>query len=120
MAFKAIIVGGGPVGLTTALTLKAANIDYVLLEQYNSVVPKNGADLVIMPMVMRVLSQLGLLDDFLRISFPLSLIQRIDHDKNDLGALPFFQSIEEKFVCPPSSLSLTVLFYYFVILIRIS
>ncbi|TQS33749.1 hypothetical protein Golomagni_05896, partial [Golovinomyces magnicellulatus] len=96
-SFKAIIIGGGPVGLLMALCLKAANIDFVLLERRDHVVTDKGTDLVIYPMAMRVFSQLDMLDDFLRVSIPLSIVNRLDHDGNDLGAVEVFDIMKENF-----------------------
>lgn len=58
--FKAIIVGGGPVGLTAAHSFSRAGIDYVVLEARNTCFPDTGASLVINPASMRVFHQLGL------------------------------------------------------------
>ncbi|CAJ2512077.1 Uu.00g077020.m01.CDS01 [Anthostomella pinea] len=62
--FRAIIVGGGPVGLTAAHALSKAGIDFVLLERRLAVVEDVGASLVVMPSTSRVFSQLGILDRF--------------------------------------------------------
>lgn len=60
--FKVIIVGGGPVGLVAAHTLSQANIDFVVLEQRESVTVDLGACVVLGPQNLRVMQQLGLLD----------------------------------------------------------
>ncbi|KAK3686092.1 hypothetical protein B0T22DRAFT_382186 [Podospora appendiculata] len=60
--FRAILVGGGPVGLMAAHTLSRAGIDFVLLERRETVVPEQGAGIVLYPHTLRVLQQLGLLD----------------------------------------------------------
>ena len=61
-AFRAIIVGGGPVGLTAAHSFSKAGIDYVVLEARDTCTPESGASLVINPASLRVFHQLGLDD----------------------------------------------------------
>ncbi|KUL87825.1 hypothetical protein ZTR_03138 [Talaromyces verruculosus] len=63
--FKAIIIGGGPVGLATAHALHLAGIDFVVLERRPTIVEDKGASLVIHPHTFRVLHQFGILDDLL-------------------------------------------------------
>ncbi|KAI0023503.1 FAD/NAD(P)-binding domain-containing protein [Xylariomycetidae sp. FL0641] len=58
--FRAIIVGGGPTGLTAAHALGRAGIDFVMLEARDTVVPEAGSSLVLYPSTMRVFYQLGL------------------------------------------------------------
>lgn len=58
--FKVIVIGGGPVGLTTAHALSKANIDYVVLEARPQIAEDVGASLVIFPPNLRVFSQFGL------------------------------------------------------------
>ncbi|KAL1853167.1 hypothetical protein Daus18300_011906 [Diaporthe australafricana] len=60
--FRAIVVGGGPVGLTAAHALSRAGIEYIVLEARHSVTIDVGASLALWPQGLRVLSQLGLLD----------------------------------------------------------
>ncbi|KAL4890706.1 hypothetical protein BDV59DRAFT_204180 [Aspergillus ambiguus] len=61
-SFKVIVVGGGPVGLTAAHALHHAGIDFVVLEQRESVVLDQGASLVLAPSSLRVMHQFGLLE----------------------------------------------------------
>ncbi|KAK0615116.1 FAD binding domain-containing protein [Bombardia bombarda] len=71
--FRVIIVGGGPVGLTTALALSKAGIDFVLLERRDNVLnPSIGAGVALWPHGIRFMSQLGLHD---RLA-PLGVAQR--------------------------------------------
>jgi 2-polyprenyl-6-methoxyphenol hydroxylase-like FAD-dependent oxidoreductase len=60
--FKAIIVGGGPVGLTAAHSFSRADIDFIVLEARNTCTPEAGSSLVLNPASMRVFHQLGLED----------------------------------------------------------
>lgn len=94
--FKAIIVGGGPVGLTAALALSKANIDFIMLEKYGSVIVETGANVVISPIGTRTLSQLGLFDALDHYSTCLTDITRIDHSGRDLGQMNWFLHIKDK------------------------
>lgn len=58
--FKAIIVGGGPTGLMTALMLQSAGIDFMLLEQRDEIVVEDGYNLILSPENIRIFYQLGL------------------------------------------------------------
>ncbi|KAJ4420471.1 hypothetical protein N0V82_004348 [Gnomoniopsis sp. IMI 355080] len=53
---------GGPVGLTAALMLSKAGYDFVLLEARPQVVEDVGASLTLFPHTIRILAQLGLLN----------------------------------------------------------
>lgn len=69
--FRAVIVGGGPTGLCLAHALHLAGIDYVLLERGSEVVVQDGAGLALWPHSVRILDQLGLLDEARRHFFPI-------------------------------------------------
>lgn len=56
-----VIVGGGPVGLLTALRLGQAGVDTIVLEAHDAVLPTTRA-MVYMPVVIPVLKKLGLMD----------------------------------------------------------
>lgn len=99
--FKVIVVGGGPVGLVAAHGLTRAGIDFVLLERRPSIVFEAGSNLVLLPMGMRVLGQLGLLDALERVSSPLAKVQRIDHSGRNMGDTQFFVHFKEKLVNLP-------------------
>ncbi|KAI2901664.1 hypothetical protein CBS63078_6544 [Aspergillus niger] len=73
--FKVIIVGGGPVGLTAAHALAHAGIDFVVLERRDSVVLDQGASLVLGASSLRIMHQLGLLDQLLAIGGELRQVQ---------------------------------------------
>ncbi|KAI1169354.1 hypothetical protein F5B18DRAFT_20040 [Nemania serpens] len=60
--FRAIIVGGGLLGLTAAHMFSKTDMDYVVLEQHEDLVPEIGSLLVLLPPTYRVLDQLGILD----------------------------------------------------------
>lgn len=95
-AFKAIIVGGGPVGLTAAHSLSRANLDFVVLEQRPKVVLDAGSNLVLLPIGLRVLSQLGLLPAIEGASSPMDKFRRIDHNSKDIGDTLWFTHFKDK------------------------
>jgi 2-polyprenyl-6-methoxyphenol hydroxylase-like FAD-dependent oxidoreductase len=96
--FKVIVVGGGPVGMTAAHALSRANLDFVVLECRVRMVEDAGSNLVLLPIGLRVLSQLGLLPAIESVSSPMSRFKRIDHNGKDLGDTLWFTYFKEKFV----------------------
>lgn len=62
---KVVIAGGGIAGLTLALILERIGIEYVLLEAYADIVAAAGAGVTMLPNGLRVLDQLGCMDDLL-------------------------------------------------------
>ncbi|KAJ5794613.1 FAD binding domain-containing protein [Penicillium paradoxum] len=64
-SFKVIVIGGGPVGLTAAHALHLAGIDFVVLERRPAIVEDQGASLIVHPHTLRVLDQIGVLEDLL-------------------------------------------------------
>ncbi|KAI3325155.1 FAD/NAD(P)-binding domain-containing protein [Xylariaceae sp. AK1471] len=61
--FRVIIVGGGLLGLTAAhMFAKMPDVDYVVLEQHDDLMPEIGSLLSLWPPTFRVLDQLGVLD----------------------------------------------------------
>jgi 2-polyprenyl-6-methoxyphenol hydroxylase-like FAD-dependent oxidoreductase len=93
---RAIIVGGGPVGLTAALGLVRANIAFILLESRKDVVSPEGSDMTLQPMTMHALDQLNLLKPLQDVLTPVSRIERIDHNGREIGVLRFFDAIHAK------------------------
>lgn len=75
--FRVIIVGGGPVGLTAAHALSLAGIEYVVLENHCSTTEDVGASLVLWPQALRVLAQLGLMENLRRIGADLHHILHV-------------------------------------------
>lgn len=64
---KAIILGGGPTGLTLAHILHHAGIDFVVLERRSDVTEDVGASLVLSPHNLRVYHQLGILPQLITV-----------------------------------------------------
>lgn len=75
--FKVLIAGGSLVGLTLALILEKANIDFLILEK-GDIAPDLGASISVLPQTARVLEQLGIWDTFLAKSFPVSQRHHVD------------------------------------------
>ncbi|KAI0142674.1 hypothetical protein GGR57DRAFT_495659 [Xylariaceae sp. FL1272] len=71
MPFRAIVIGGGPVGLVAAHCFAKAGLDFIILERQPTIVADLGASIVIGPATMRVFAQLGILDDFFALSYGL-------------------------------------------------
>ncbi|KAK8061456.1 hypothetical protein PG994_007822 [Apiospora phragmitis] len=71
-SFRVIIVGGGLIGLLSAHVLAKAKIDFVVLEQRDSLFPEHGASIGVYPHTVRVFDQLGLLDPLQKLWSPLT------------------------------------------------
>lgn len=75
--FKVVIAGGSVVGLTTALALEKAGIDYVVLEK-REIAPHIGASISIHPHTQRVMEQLGVWPELRAGVIPLEHRQHYD------------------------------------------
>lgn len=75
--FTVIIVGGSLVGLTTALALEKAGIDYVLLEK-GEIAPHLGASISTYPHTQRVMEQLGVWPEIKASAVPLGMRKHYD------------------------------------------
>lgn len=61
-SFKIIVIGGGVAGLTLANMLEKFDLDYVLLEAYDTIDAPNGAAIGLMPNGSLIMDQLGCYD----------------------------------------------------------
>ncbi|KAF2716481.1 FAD/NAD(P)-binding domain-containing protein [Polychaeton citri CBS 116435] len=102
---KVIVIGGGPVGLTAAHALSKAGIDFLVLERRPHIVMNAGSNLVLMPVDLRAMSQLDLLEPLSGVSSPLGRIDRLDHKGHDLGDLQFFNQMRENHGVAPRVIS---------------
>ncbi|KAF9897680.1 hypothetical protein BX616_005157, partial [Lobosporangium transversale] len=86
--FKVLIVGAGVGGLMLALCLERAGIDYVVLERMSQLpLPKSSIQLS--SNTLRAIEQLGLLDDILKISKPVSAVKLRKHNLSVVGKIDF-------------------------------
>ncbi len=65
--FRAIVVGGGLLGLTLGHMFAKTDMDYVVLEQHDDLMSEIGSLLSLMPQTFRVLDQLNALDAVLPV-----------------------------------------------------
>jgi 2-polyprenyl-6-methoxyphenol hydroxylase-like FAD-dependent oxidoreductase len=86
--FKAIIVGGGPVGLIMAHALSKANIDFVLVEKRDTISTWTGAALSMWGHGMRILHQLGLEDVLLPAYAPVRSFETVGTRGETIGSYP--------------------------------
>ncbi|PVH96204.1 FAD/NAD(P)-binding domain-containing protein [Periconia macrospinosa] len=96
---KIVVVGGGPVGITVAHALTRAGIDFVLLESRPSIVMAAGASLVMSQIGLRALSQFGVLPAIEKVSSPLSMCKRFDHEGRTIGDAKLFTYLHENHGC---------------------
>lgn len=75
--FKVIIAGGSLSGLTTALGLEKAGIDFVVLEK-REIAPSMGASISIQSHIQRVMEQLGVWPEIRAGVIPLRNRQHFD------------------------------------------
>lgn len=57
--FRVVIAGASIAGLSLALALERAGVDFLVLEAHGSVAPQVGASIAVLPSGARVLDQLG-------------------------------------------------------------
>ncbi|OAQ75546.1 FAD binding domain-containing protein [Purpureocillium lilacinum] len=103
--FRVIVVGGGPVGMTAAHALSRANLDFIVLERRAKMVEDAGSNLVLLPIGLRVLGQLGLLPKIESVSSPMSRFRRMDHNGRDLGDTLWFTYFKENHGAYPRVIS---------------
>lgn len=94
--FKAIIIGGGPAGLTAAHALYLAGIDFLILEARESVVVDQGASLVLGPQSLRVMHQFGLLDKLRSISSEISHTKAFTLDGREFKNHTLLKTMRQK------------------------
>ncbi|KAH7029217.1 uncharacterized protein B0I36DRAFT_290692 [Microdochium trichocladiopsis] len=94
--FKVIIAGAGPVGLLMAHALSRAGVDFVVLEEQDEVVRHAGAGIALMPGLVRILDQIGVLEHIKRQVF---LRNKMDLVTNGtvLQQWPLFDLVAEAF-----------------------
>jgi 2-polyprenyl-6-methoxyphenol hydroxylase-like FAD-dependent oxidoreductase len=91
--FRVIIVGGGPVALTAAHALDQAGIDYVLLERRPALDTESGASVAVWPHNVRLLDQLGLLEEAENTYMPVNYKRNLRRDGSELSRSNMFEAI---------------------------
>lgn len=89
-----VIVGGGPVGLVAAHALDKAGIDYVILEGRGEQEYEPGASLAVWPHNVRLLDQLGLLDEALQTYQPTLWKRNLRRDGSLLSKSNMFEAMQ--------------------------
>ncbi|CAO3572751.1 unnamed protein product [Mortierella alpina] len=90
---KVLIAGGGIAGLTLAVLLERAGIDYEVYERATSVRPL-GTALSIGPSVMPMFAQLGLLDQFRALSNENNYALNYNEDLQLTGTVNYTELLE--------------------------
>ncbi|KAG0374729.1 hypothetical protein BGX24_010027 [Mortierella sp. AD032] len=90
-AVKAVIVGGGIAGLSLAIMMAKAGIEYIILERSTGLEPSMGCATVLGPPVLRLIEQIGLLPEVEAASKSLNGVTIVDGECRRLGR---FEGIE--------------------------
>ncbi|KAI0452520.1 hypothetical protein F5B21DRAFT_483263 [Xylaria acuta] len=93
--FRAIIVGGGPVGLAIANGLKRANLDFLIIERHPTILSESGAGIMLWPHNVRVFDQLGLLGACEGRYIPLYDKTSIRLDGTKIRTAPIFKYLSD-------------------------
>lgn len=98
--FRAIIVGGGPVGLGMAHALNHAGIDWVILERDTQIPSPSGASVALWPQSVRILDQLGLLDEAKACYLPVSTKHNHRPDGSEIDKSDVIDSVARDYGHP--------------------
>ena len=93
-----IVVGGGPVGITAAHALSKAGIDFIVLERRETILEDIGATIFLWPQGMRIMSQLGVLEDLRAISCEPLLGAQQEHNGLMFGTINSPEWCHEQYV----------------------
>lgn len=85
---KVTIVGGGIGGLTLAIMLEAAQIDYLILER-SSYLRTLGSTIAMNACSLRLLEQLGLWPDIQKVAKPIKAFHLQNEDLSSIGSIDF-------------------------------
>lgn len=92
---QVIVVGGGMAGITLALAFEQLHIKYALIEAHDNLVPNLGASVGLQPNGLRVLDQIGLLNQIEKHTIPLNYLRHLGADGeliSEVNALSHFLS----------------------------
>ena len=84
--YQVAIVGGGIAGLTLALAFERLGISFILLEAHESIAPDKGASVGLLPNGLRILDQLGVLEDIEKQSSPLKTFYHVTDNGEIIAA----------------------------------
>lgn len=96
--FRAIIIGGGPVGLAIANGLDRAGLDFLILERHLTIISESGAGIMLWPHTVRIFDQLGLAEACEGRYIPLYEKTTTRLDGTPLRTGLIFKFLSEKFV----------------------
>jgi 2-polyprenyl-6-methoxyphenol hydroxylase-like FAD-dependent oxidoreductase len=94
--FRAIIIGGGPVGLAIANGLERAGLDFLVVERHQTIVPDSGAGIMLWPHTVRVFDQLGLIPACESRYIPLYRKTNLRLDGTPTRSAAMFEMMAEK------------------------
>lgn len=98
--YEVIIAGGGIAGVTLALMLEKLGITYILLEGRDTLESDRGAGIGLQPNGLRILDQLGLVDDIERATVPLETWFSYDAEGNLMSASSAMGQYRDRFELP--------------------
>lgn len=96
--FRVIVVGGGVAGLTASHCLQKARIDHVVIERRQDVAPPEGASIAIYPHGLRILAQIGCLEDAEKACVPCRRWISRTPDGKPISDNGFFDHMKAKYV----------------------
>ncbi|KAI3340508.1 FAD-dependent monooxygenase [Ustulina deusta] len=98
--YEVIISGGGIAGATLALMFEKLGITYFLLEARDTLKPERGAGIGLQPNGLRILDQLGLMDDIESATVPLDTWFSYDAEGNLMATSGFIGQFRDRMGYP--------------------
>ncbi|KAI0506958.1 hypothetical protein F5B22DRAFT_622087 [Xylaria bambusicola] len=93
--FRAIVIGGGPIGLMIANGLDRAGIDFLVIERNPNIISKSGACIMAWPHTTRIFDQLGLTAACQGRYLPLQSKSVAHLDGRPIRANPIFEYLND-------------------------
>ncbi|KAF9432026.1 hypothetical protein BGZ76_011398 [Entomortierella beljakovae] len=90
---KVLIAGAGICGLMTAIQLEKAGIEYQIFEKTKTCAPL-GSGMSLTSATIYIMDQLGLLEEFKRVSLPLEKIDYYDENLTPIGVMGAYNQTE--------------------------
>ncbi|KAH8659806.1 hypothetical protein BX600DRAFT_466782 [Xylariales sp. PMI_506] len=98
--FRVIIVGASVAGLTLALALERAGIDYIVLEGGSVIAPQLGGSLGLHPHALNILDQLGVWESITRIITPIVAGRHFNKSGHCFSSSPLHEMIHSSLGYP--------------------